>query len=342
VRIVGARSILALVRTDCMPFSPEALRRAASLIRSGRLVAFPTETVYGLGARADDAEAVRGIFAAKRRPAQNPLIVHVADIAAARGLAASWPPLAEELALAFWPGPLTLVVARRMDKVPDEVAASGPTVAMRLPAHPVARALLEASGLPIAAPSANPSGAVSPTTAAHVLKSLDGRIDMILDGGPTGVGIESTIVDLSQPVPVLRRRGAIALETLLAYTPIETPGSAAAARGEGTVNRDGGARPPRAEIILVEKSCLQGEVTRRRGHGERVGALDWHPAVEVDAPAEVLPADPAGYAAAFYAALHRLADAGCARIVAAAVPERPEWASVRDRLARIAGCTQSA
>ncbi len=176
--------------TERLGITAAAVERAAEVIRQGGLVAFPTETVYGLGARADQGAAVRAIFAAKGRPAGNPLIVHVADADAARAVAATWPAGAAALAAAFWPGPLTLVVERRRGAggVAAEVAAGGPSVALRVPAHPVALALLRAAGLPIAAPSANRSTGISPTTADHVLKSLDGRIDCVLDGGRRGSG----------------------------------------------------------------------------------------------------------------------------------------------------------
>ncbi|HEU0078380.1 MAG TPA: L-threonylcarbamoyladenylate synthase, partial [Longimicrobiaceae bacterium] len=171
---------------------PAAIRRAAAVLRRGGLVAFPTETVYGLGASALDAEAVGRIFAAKGRPSYNPLIVHVADAEAARALAAEWSAAAERLAERFWPGPLTLVVPRRAE-VPDAVTAGLPSVALRVPAHPVAHALLREADIPVAAPSANRSTEVSPTTAAHVERSLRGRVELILDGGPPPVGSESSV-----------------------------------------------------------------------------------------------------------------------------------------------------
>src|SRR5262245_52423466 len=184
------------------PESPEAqaIARAAVVLRAGGLVAFPTETVYGLGANALDATAVRRIFTAKGRPANNPLIVHVAGAAHVGRVAAAWPALAARLAERFWPGPLTLILPRSA-AVPDEVTAGGPTVAVRVPAHPVARALLEAAGVPVAAPSANRSTQLSPTTAAHVLRGLNGRIDLLLDGGPTAGGLESTVLDLTTEPP---------------------------------------------------------------------------------------------------------------------------------------------
>ena len=176
------------------------------MLRRGGLVAFPTETVYGLGANALDAEAVRHIFAAKGRPATNPVIVHVAEIARVREVVADWPPLAERLAGRFWPGPLTLVLPRH-PALPALVTAGGPTVAVRVPLHPVALALLRAAVVPVAAPSANRSTRLSPTRAEHVLAGLAGRIDLLLDGGPASGGLESTVLDVTTVPPRLLRRG---------------------------------------------------------------------------------------------------------------------------------------
>ncbi len=190
------------------PFSPEPERiaRAAEVLRRGGLVAFPTETVYGLGANALDPNAVAGIFHAKGRPANNPVIVHVAEARDVLRVVADWPEIAERLAQRFWPGPLTLVLPKRAG-VPDVVTAGGPTVAVRVPAHPVALALLRAVGVPIAAPSANRSTQLSPTRAEHVQRGLDGLIDLILDGGPTTGGLESTVLDVTTTPPRLLRPG---------------------------------------------------------------------------------------------------------------------------------------
>jgi L-threonylcarbamoyladenylate synthase len=189
--------------------SPEDVEAAARALRSGRLVAFPTETVYGLGALATDDRAVASIFAAKRRPRFNPLIVHAADRAAARALAC-WNDAAERLAARFWPGPLTLVLPRAPDSPLSLLVSAGlDTVALRVPGHPLARALLEATRLPVAAPSANPAGEISATTADHVAKALGQRIDLILDGGPCPIGLESTVIDLTGPAPRLLRPGGL-------------------------------------------------------------------------------------------------------------------------------------
>src|SRR5208283_4831001 len=186
--------------------------RAAHLLRAGGLVAFPTETVYGLGANALDAEAVARIYAVKGRPGTSPLIVHVASIDMAQSLVANWPENANRLARRFWPGPLTLVLEKQLENqpaIPAIVTAGLPTVGLRMPAHPIALALIRAAGVPLAAPSANRFGELSPTTADHVRRSLGSDVDFILDGGPCQVGIESTVLSLTEPKPILFRPGGI-------------------------------------------------------------------------------------------------------------------------------------
>lgn len=197
---------------------PAAIAEAAAVVSRGGLVAFPTETVYGLGADALDAGAVARVFAAKGRPAHDPVIVHVLDAAGAARVAAALPPAALRLAAAFWPGPLTLVVPRG-PAVPAIVAAGLDSVAIRAPAHPVARALIAAAGVPIAAPSANPFGRASPTTAAHVVADLGDRVDLVLDGGPCPIGVESTVVDCLQDPPVVLRPGGVPIEALRVVEP---------------------------------------------------------------------------------------------------------------------------
>src|SRR6185437_10013251 len=204
-----------LLSVDPAHPEPAAIARAAELLRAGRLVAFPTETVYGLGANALDATAVERIYAAKGRPAYNPLIVHVADAGQVMSVATDWLDGAARLAAVFWPGPLTLVLPKR-DIVPDAVTAGLPSVAVRVPSHPVAHALLAAARIPVAAPSANRSMMLSPTTGRHVARSLGESVDLILDAGPTTVGIESTVVDLTGEAPVLLRPGTISLVQLQA------------------------------------------------------------------------------------------------------------------------------
>lgn len=193
----------------------EELKEASAVIRSGGLVAFPTETVYGLGGDATNPKASRKIYAAKGRPSDNPLIVHIADFSQLRNIVAEVPQEAEKLAEAFWPGPLTMIL-RKNDVIPYETTGGLDTVAIRMPSHPVARAFLQDSGCMIAAPSANTSGRPSPTTAQHVWEDLHGKIEILLDGGPVGIGIESTIVDLSEERPMILRPGFITQEMLSA------------------------------------------------------------------------------------------------------------------------------
>lgn len=194
---------------------PVALGRAGEVIRDGGLVAFPTETVYGLGADALNVDATASIFAAKGRPSSDPLIVHVASVEDARGLTRTWGESAERVSRRFWPGPLTIVM-EKADIVPDGITAGLSTVAIRVPAHPVARGLIEAARRPIAAPSANRFGRISPTTAEAVEAELFGRYDMVIDAGPTSIGVESTVLDLSGPVPSVLRPGGVTVEQLRA------------------------------------------------------------------------------------------------------------------------------
>ena len=201
------------MRTDPSAPGPDVVARAGQVLAGGGLVVLPTETVYGLGANALDPVAVRAVFSAKGRPATDPLIVHLADPAGVRAVVASWPDAAARLAERFWPGPLTIVVPRAA-VVPDEVTAGGATVAVRVPAHPVTRAVITAAGVPVAAPSANRFGRVSPTEAEHVIDELDGGFDLLVDAGACMVGIESTVVDLSGSTPVLLRPGGVDLESL--------------------------------------------------------------------------------------------------------------------------------
>lgn len=242
-----------LIRVDPASPDPEAIARAADCLRAGGLVAFPTETVYGLGVHALDRDAVRRLFEAKGRPATDPLIVHVASIVGLEPLVLHVPPEATRLAARFWPGPLTLVLPRS-PIVPDEVTAGLGTVAVRIPAHPVARALLDAVGLPIAAPSANLFSRPSPTLAIHVLDDLDGRIDIVIDAGPTTVGLESTVLDLSGKVPTILRPGAVSADMLRRVLPrIEVRGQtrdgASAMPSPGLLSKH---YSPRAPLTVYE------------------------------------------------------------------------------------------
>ena len=312
--------------------SPADLDAAAELLLRGGLVAFPTETVYGLGALALEPLGVRAIYAAKGRAARNPLIVHVLGEDEARPLCARWPIEAQELVTRFWPGPLTLVLPRT-DRVPDEVTGGGPTVAVRAPSHPAARQLLSRVRAPLAAPSANRSEHVSPTTARHVLRDLNGRIDAVVDGGRCPVGIESTVLALTPAGPRLLRAGAVpraALEELLGEVPDGgPPGSIPASPGQGMRHY-----APAALVRLSDASALPRIAADLPGP---VGALIRS---DIALPQEVislrLPEDPAGYARDLYASLRELEDRGCTSICVESVPASPEWDAIRDRLSRAA------
>jgi L-threonylcarbamoyladenylate synthase len=305
------------------------IRHAGQVIRDGGLVAFPTETVYGLGANALDADAVDRIYRAKGRPANAPLIVHVATVEQARGLAAEWPAQADVLAAAFWPGPLTLVV-RKLAAIPDRVTAGLPTVGLRIPAHPVAKALLEAAGVPIAAPSANRFMGVSPTDAAHVRSSLGEAADLVLEGGASEVGLESTVLSLVAEPPLLLRLGMIRRDQIEAVIGPVLMGAA-----EGRAAEEPHAAPgmharhysPRTPLVVV-------------GEGEdlppgRRFTLWWQQA-PVGGEALQLPADPDGYARELYRALHAADAAGADFIVVEAPPTGLEWEAIWDRLHRAA------
>lgn len=278
-------------RLSIAPDAPaaQAIAEAARVLRAGGLVAFPTETVYGLGANALDAEAARRIFVAKERPAADPLIVHLAAVEALPTVAGQVAPMVarqiERLAAAFWPGPLTLILPRGAT-VPALVSAGRETVAVRIPRHPVARALIEAAGTPIAAPSANRFGHTSPTTAGHVLADLDGRIDLVLDAGPTPIGLESTVLDLTAPTPTVLRPGGVGLAELAALLgPVELRSPNAAAPTTDT--HEGLLSPgllerhyaPQAELWLctgpphAARAWLQAQAQAWSAQGRRVGLL---------------------------------------------------------------------
>lgn len=350
------------------PVAPDAqvIADAAARLRGGGLVAFPTETVYGLGANALDADAVARIYTAKGRPAWNPVIAHVPSIDAARALSRAWPESAERLARAFWPGPLTLVVPKAAH-VPDVATAGLDAVAVRVPNHPVALALLTAAAVPVAAPSANRFTQVSPTTAAHVARSLGDRVPLVLDGGPCAVGIESTVVDCTGNDVVILRPGMLGLDALAAVlAPLgvsvrqavrsvahdatsalsltETP------RSPGMADRH---YAPRADVWLFDTE-QHGEIVQalRAWHSERLDAGAPTPAVHAllrthdlyaalsgsaDAVHHVaMPNEPAAYARALYGALHDTDDAGAGLVLIEAPPADGSWDGVRDRLTRAA------
>lgn len=343
-------------RTLTLTVSPQGepaarVAEAAALLRAGELVAFPTETVYGLGADATNPAAVERIFAAKQRPHSDPLIVHISGAEGLAGVARDIPPAAWELARRFWPGPLTLVLPRD-PAIPPVVTAGGDTVGVRAPSHPVARALLRAAGVPVAAPSANRFMRASPTTAAHVLQDLDGRIACVLDGGPCGVGVESSVLDLTVDPPRLLRPGAVTLEQLRAVLPatlgpgegVATAGSVARAPGQMARHY-----APRARLVVYDETGVAGAeavlaaARQALAGGAPVGAL----APDEEAPAlEALgvvvarlgPADdPAAAARALYAGLRWLDDQGREPLLAHTWPRVGLGLALWDRLRRAAG-----
>ncbi len=314
---------------------PSALEAAAAVLRRGGLVALPTETVYGLGANALDPQAVARIFQAKDRPADNPLIVHVDGLEMARTLVKAWPELAERLTQAFWPGPLTLVLPKS-ERVPDAVTAGLPAVALRMPAHPVARALIRTAGTPIAAPSANRSTRPSPTDAAHVLTDMAGRIDMILDGGPATVGIESTVLSLMSDPPMVLRPGGVSLDQLRAIDSRIGYGADHGKVSPGTRYRH---YAPKAPVTrLAGAAPLIAEALRLHSQGEKVGVLTYAPLALPEAVVIVdIPADPDGYAAEFYRAMRDLDARELDRILLLDPPTGGRWDAVRDRVLRASG-----
>lgn len=320
------------------PGNPDAavIARAAALIRAGRLVAIPTETVYGLAGNALDPAAIARIYAAKGRPAHNPLIAHVADAAQAEALAAEWPAMARALAAQFWPGPLTLVL-RRKAHVPADLAAGLDTFGVRVPDHPVARALIRAAGVPLAAPSANRFTEVSPVTAAQVAHGLGNAVDLILDAGHTRVGIESTVVDVSGGRAVLLRPGMITAAELAAVVgPVgrgASPDREDAPRAApGMVARH---YAPRARVLVAPTDGFE-ETVRRAGAG-RIGVLTHSVALHASWHfARRLPPSAAAFAAGLYDALHDADAADCDVLVIEQVPSAPEWDAIRDRLQRAA------
>ncbi|MGA7557321.1 MAG: L-threonylcarbamoyladenylate synthase [Terriglobales bacterium] len=314
---------------------------AARLLRAGRLVAFPTETVYGLGANALDAEAVARIYAVKGRPGTSPLIVHVASIAMAQSLVADWPEIADHLARRFWPGPLTLVLEKRRGKpeeqeqsaIPDIVTAGLSTVGLRMPAHPIALALIQAAGIPLAAPSANRFTELSPTSAGHVRSSLGNDIDCILDGGPCSVGIESTVLSLAGTQsgfkPMLLRPGGIsrtALEAIVGPMVSANEVQAGAHPAPGMHPRH---YSPRTPLYLMSNGKLPAQ-------GKGIYLQHRHPPSDTHVTIHQMPQTPADYAAALYEVLHQ-ADAGNYEWIAVdLLPGTPEWEAIRDRLKRAA------
>jgi L-threonylcarbamoyladenylate synthase len=319
-----------------------AVRRAAELLCHGDVVALPTETVYGLAANALNAEAVAHLYEIKGRPAHNPIIVHIASMAMARRCVTHWPAAAANLARAFWPGPLTLVLPRA-NNIPDTVTASGPTVGVRWPSHPFIQAVIRRCKFPLAAPSANLASRLSPTTAAHVRAQLGHRIPLIVDGGPAAVGIESTVLDLTTSPPRVLRPGMIHAESLAAIVGEVTSDQArvvgkALLRSPGLLVKH---YAPKAKMLVLrwhDEADLQSQlVTDRSANVSRHVLAHTHiPSGSGFAGVSVLPRDAAAFARVLYAELHRCDEAGAQCIVVEAPPAGPEWRAIADRLHRAA------
>jgi L-threonylcarbamoyladenylate synthase len=324
-----------ILSTNTPALFETAIQQAVALLRAGQVVALPTETVYGLAANALDASAVEQIFVVKGRPSHNPIIVHVATLEMARSCVAQWTVLAQKLADAFWPGPLTLVLPKSA-RIPGVVTAGGNTVGVRWPSHPVTQAVIQRCGFPLAAPSANPSGQVSPTTADHVRTSLGDRIPLIVDGGPAEIGIESTVLDLSHGPPRVLRPGMIHAESLAAVAGpvrLDPQPSADVLRSPGLLFKH---YSPKARLVLwngVDPPFPGVNVPADHVHvlarGQiQGGARFTHICM--------MPREPRAFAQALYSELHRSDQAGAELIVVEAVPDRPEWHAIADRLRRAA------
>ena len=329
-----------LLTTDTPQSFETAVRKAAELLQAGHVVALPTETVYGLAANAFNSDAVARIFKVKGRPSHNPIIVHVASLDMAMRCAALWPPLAGRLARAFWPGPLTLVVARS-PQIPDIVTAGGPTVGLRWPSHPFIQAVIQRCGFPLAAPSANPSNQLSPTNARHVDKLLGDKIPLIVDGGQAQVGIESTVLDVSISPPRVLRPGMIHDQALLAVT-----GTLAGPTGEShPILKSPGLLQkhysPLARLLLLtwktdRDLVAQTErlkINRSRTH---IIAHTHIPSGQDFSNVSVIPHDAEAFARALYAQFHESDEAGAEWIIVEQVPDTHEWRAIADRLTRAA------
>jgi L-threonylcarbamoyladenylate synthase len=344
-------------QTDIVEIDPHypqkaAIERAAALLRAGEVVVFPTETVYGLGASALQPEAVQKIFVAKERPYSDPLIAHIADLSTLEQIAANIPPQTYQLAQAFWPGPLTLILPAD-ECVPHLVTAGLPTVGIRMPGHPVALALIRAASSPIAAPSANRFMHVSPTTARHVLADLNGRVPLILDGGPCKVGVESTILDLCAPIPTILRPGGVSLEALRSVIPEVQPPvqriahknseeEAPKAPGQMLIHY-----APKVPAILFEgplaaiRQTMLREIQQRKAQGERVGVLvtddDQDTFQESGAYIYTLGNQPELIATRLYAGLRELEEAGVQVILCRSIAESGIGLAIHDRLLKATG-----
>ena len=321
-----------------------AVQRAAELLRAGEVVALPTETVYGLAANALDEKAVAKIFQIKGRPANNPIIVHVASNEMAQACVTKWPDLAEKFSKAFWPGPLTLVLPRA-EKIPAIVTAGGETVGVRWPGHPFIQAVIQECGFPLAAPSANLSNQISPTNAEHVHEQLASKISLIVDGGQSQVGIESTVLDLTVSPPHILRPGMIHAESIAAVVGevrIQDPESRN--KTQGTLRSPGQLKKhysPKAKLLVLNwhddaELRFQLSANNFQLSTTQVIAHTIIPAGGSFADVSVMPHDAEAFARALYAELHRCDAAGAKLIVVEAPPETPEWSGIADRLRRAA------
>jgi L-threonylcarbamoyladenylate synthase len=322
-----------------------AVGRAADLLRAGEVVALPTETVYGLAANAFDAQAVARIFEVKGRPAHNPIIVHVASPEMARRCVREWPLVADKLASAFWPGPLTLVLPRAKT-VPNIVTAGGNTVGVRWPAHLFIQAVIRECGFPLAAPSANLSNSISPTNAEHVLKSLGARIPLIVDGGQSQVGIESTVLDLTETPPRVLRPGMIHDESLRAvlregmeFEKRKGGAASGALRSPGQLPKH---YSPKAKLVVWnwrDDVDLRSQLSALHPPPRHIHVIAHSriPSGEGVSAVSVIPHDAEAFARAIYAELHRCDDEGAGLVVVEALPKGPEWRAIADRLRRAAG-----
>jgi len=313
--------------------SDEEIEKAAAILRAGGLVAFPTETVYGLGADASNVAAVKKIFAAKGRPADHPVIVHVAGTSDLKHWAAEVPRSAWLLAEKFWPGPLTMVL-KRAAHVSDLITGGQDTVGLRVPSHPVAQQLLKAFGGGIAAPSANRFGRLSPTTAQHVREELGDAVNLVLDGGPSDVGIESTIVDLTRETPAVLRPGRIS-EQQVADALLVQLGATAAGRPRVSGSLESHYAPG-LPLKIVPTEEIESYVRARAGTPVAVLSRRGRPRDSKATLWQVAPETPDDYARLLYGSLRWLDVSGCRLIVVEALPVLPEWTAIRDRLGRAA------
>lgn len=326
-----------ILPTDSREKFDAAVKRAAELLRAGEVVALPTETVYGLAANAFSPGAVQKIFEIKGRPSHNPIIVHVASRDLARDCVSEWNDAAGKLAKSFWPGPLTIVLPKS-SKVPDAVTAGGATVGVRWPSHPLIQAVIGECGFPLAAPSANPSNQLSPTTAGHVQKLLGEKLPLIVDGGAAQVGIESTVVDLSVSPARLLRPGIIHRESLIAVIGAieDIAESGKHLKSPGMLERHYSPHARLAMRAWSNDAQLLAQLTELRADQKRchIIAHTRIPDPRCFGRVSLIPHDAEAYARALYAELHKCDELGAELIIVEAVPEGPEWHAIADRLRR--------